>query len=99
VTRAGETQQRWLDYRRTGDQELRNRLILTYSPLVRYLASRLSSGLSHVDADAIVSWGMDGLTGAIESYDPAQDAEFEKYALARIKAQVFDELRRRDWTT
>jgi RNA polymerase sigma factor FliA len=46
VTRADETQQLWLAYRRTGDQKIRDRLILTYEPLLKYVASRLLVGLS-----------------------------------------------------
>ena len=43
--RSDETQQLWLDFRRTGDQKIRDRLILTYAPLVKYVAGRLGSGL------------------------------------------------------
>ena len=58
-------------YRRTGDQELRDRLILTYAPLVKYVAGRLGSGLpAHVDEGDLVSYGLLGLIGAIERYDP-----------------------------
>ena len=40
----------WHEYRRTRDQALRDRLILTYAPLVKYVAGRLGSGLpAHVD--------------------------------------------------
>ena len=98
TTRADETQQLWLDYRRTGDQKLRDRLILTYAPLVKYVAGRLGSGLpAHVDEGDLVSYGLLGLIGAIERYDPARDVKFETYAMARIKGQIIDELRSMDW--
>ena len=69
MTYAEEAQELWFDYRRTGDQQTRDRLILGYEPLVNYFAGRLGSGVAgHVDAGDIVSWGMSGLSGAIERY-------------------------------
>jgi RNA polymerase sigma factor FliA len=98
VPRSDETQQLWLDFRRTGDQKIRDRLILTYAPLVKYVAGRLGSGLpAHVDEGDLVSYGLLGLIGAIERYDPSRDVKFETYAMARIKGQIIDELRSMDW--
>ena len=98
MSRADETQSLWLEYRRTGDQRLRDRLVLTYAPLVKYVAGRLGSGLpAHVDEADLVSYGLLGLMGAIERYDPERDVKFETYAIARIKGQIIDELRAMDW--
>src|SRR5213082_3712323 len=98
VSRADDTQSLWLEYRRTGNQALRDRLILTYAPLVKFVAGRLGSGLpAHVDEGDLVSYGLLGLIGAIERYDPARDIKFETYAIARIKGAIIDELRALDW--
>jgi len=98
VSRADETQGLWLEYRRTGDQAIRDRLILTYAPLVKYVAGRLGSGLpAHVDEGDLVSYGLLGLMGAIERYEPDRDVKFETYAIARIKGAIIDELRAMDW--
>jgi RNA polymerase sigma factor for flagellar operon FliA len=98
VSRADETQSLWLEYRRTGDQGIRDRLILTYAPLVKYVAGRLGSGLpAHVDEGDLVSYGLLGLMGAIERYEPDRDVKFETYAIARIKGAIIDELRAMDW--
>ena len=79
-------------------QSLRERLILTYAPLVKYVAGRLGSGLpAHVDEGDLVSYGLLGLIGAIERYDPDRDIKFETYAIARIKGAIIDELRALDW--
>jgi RNA polymerase sigma factor for flagellar operon FliA len=96
---AGEdTQGLWREYRRTKDQKIRDRLILTYAPLVKYVAGRLGSGLpAHVDDDDLVSYGLLGLIGAIERFDPDRDIKFETYAIARIKGSIIDELRSMDW--
>jgi RNA polymerase sigma factor for flagellar operon FliA len=69
-----------------------------YSPLVKYVAGRLGSGLpAHVDEGDLVSYGLLGLIGAIERYDPDRDIKFETYAIARIRGSIIDELRALDW--
>jgi RNA polymerase sigma factor for flagellar operon FliA len=88
----------WRTFRRTGDQSVRDRLILMYAPIVKYVAGRLGSGLpAHVDEGDLVSYGLLGLISAIERYDPDRDVKFETYAIARIKGSILDELRSLDW--
>ena len=88
----------WREFRRTRDRQLRDRLILTYAPLVKYVAGRLGSGLpAHVEEGDLVSYGLLGLIGAIERYDPDRDVKFETYAISRIKGSIIDELRSMDW--
>src|ERR671929_1924659 len=88
----------WRDYRRTRDQRLRDRLILNYAPLVKYVAGRLGTGLpAHVDEGDLVSYGLLGLIGAIQRYELDRDVKFETYAIARIKGSIIDELRSLDW--
>ena len=98
MAKAEDTQSLWREYRRNRDQGLRDRLILTYAPLVKYVAGRLGSGLpAHVDEGDLVSYGLLGLIGAIERYEPDRDVKFETYAIARIKGSIIDELRAMDW--
>ena len=93
-----ESRDLWRQYRSTGDQRVRDRLILTYAPLVKYVAGRLGSGLpAHVDDEDLVSYGLLGLISAIERYDPTRDIKFETYAIARIRGSILDELRSLDW--
>ena len=88
----------WTEYKRTGDKRLRDRLILTYAPLVKYVAGRLGTGLpAHVDEGDLVSYGLLGLMNAIERFDPNRDIKFETYAISRIKGSIIDELRSMDW--
>jgi RNA polymerase sigma factor for flagellar operon FliA len=97
---AGDTDSKslWLEYRRTADKALRDRLILTYAPLVKYVAGRLGSGLpAHVEEADLVSYGLLGLMSAIDRYDPERDIKFETYAIARIRGSIIDELRTLDW--
>jgi RNA polymerase sigma factor for flagellar operon FliA len=98
VERAEDTGTLWRQYKSSRDQAVRDRLILTYAPLVKYVAGRLGSGLpAHVDEGDLVSYGLLGLIGAIERYDPDRDVKFETYAIARIKGSIIDELRAMDW--
>ena len=97
---AGESDSRclWLEYRRTRGKALRDRLIVNYSPLVKYVAGRLGSGLpAHVDEADLVSYGLLGLMSAIDRYDPERDIKFETYAISRIHGSIIDELRTLDW--
>ncbi len=88
----------WKQYRKTGERALRDRLILTYAPLVKFVAGRLGSGLpAHVDEGDLVSYGLLGLIGAIERFDPGREVKFETYAIARIRGAIIDELRALDW--
>jgi RNA polymerase sigma factor for flagellar operon FliA len=95
---AEDTKSLWREFVRTRDRRLRDRLILTYAPLVKFVAGRLGSGLpAHVDDGDLVSYGLLGLISAIERYDPERDVKFETYAIARIKGAIIDELRVMDW--
>ena len=88
----------WLEYRRTKDLALRDRLIVAYAPLGKYVAGRRGSGLpAHVDEADLVSYGLRGLIGAIERFDPERDIKFETFAMSRIKGAIIDELRALDW--
>jgi len=98
ATKSDDTAGLWRRYRETRDQGIRDRLILGYSPLVKYVAGRLGSGLpAHVDEQDLVSYGLLGLIGAIERFDPDRDVKFETYAIARIRGAIIDELRALDW--
>lgn len=88
----------WRRYKENNDPQARDELILAYSPLVKYVASRLASGLpAHVDEADLVSYGLLGLIGALERFDPTRHVKFETYAIARIKGSIIDELRAMDW--
>jgi RNA polymerase sigma factor for flagellar operon FliA len=88
----------WQEFKATGDTRLRERLILHYSPLVKYVAGRLASGLpSNVDRADFVSCGILGLMDAIEKFDPDRAVRFEPYAIRRIRGAILDELRALDW--
>jgi RNA polymerase sigma factor for flagellar operon FliA len=88
----------WNTYVDSRDAGLRDRLILHYAPLVKYVAGRVGSGLpAHVEQADLVSYGTFGLIDAITRYEPTREVKFESYAMARIRGAIIDELRNTDW--
>lgn len=88
----------WRRYKDHDDPVARDRLILTYAPLVKYVAGRMSSALpAHVEETDLISYGLLGLIGAVKRFEPDRQVKFETYAVARIKGAIIDELRSLDW--
>mgnify|MGYP000372923888 CR=1 FL=1 len=87
--------QSWFDRK---DPVARDRLIVHYSPLVKFVAGRVGAGLPNsVDSGDLVSAGVFGLIDAVERFDPARGVKFETFAVPRIRGAVFDGLRALDW--
>jgi RNA polymerase sigma factor for flagellar operon FliA len=96
--KAVELRELWHRCKIEGDERARERLVVAYSPLVKYVAGRMASGLpSHVEEADLISYGLLGLIGAIERYEPERQIKFETFAVARIKGAIIDELRSLDW--
>lgn len=88
----------WWTYMQSRSQSARDELVVFYSPLVKYVAGRLGSGLpSHIEQADLVSYGMFGLMQSIEKFDPAKGFKFETFAISRIRGSILDELRAIDW--
>jgi RNA polymerase sigma factor for flagellar operon FliA len=96
--KAIELKDLWRRYKRDGDQQARERLVVAYSPLVKYVSGRMASGLpAHVDEADLISYGLVGLINAIERFELEREIKFETYAITRIKGAIIDELRSLDW--
>ncbi len=88
----------WDRYKTKATQEIRDRLILHFSPLVKFVAGRVASGLpQRIEQSDLISYGIFGLIDAIEKFEPARGFKFETYAISRIKGAIIDELRSIDW--
>ena len=88
----------WRRYKRDGDQWARERLVIAYSPLVKYVSGRMASGLpAHVEEADLISYGLGGLISAIERFELEREIKFETDAITRIKGAIIDELRSLDW--
>ncbi len=93
-----EVDRLWSEYKRSGDRDVRDQLIVRYSPLVKFVAGRVSAGLPQsIEQADLVSYGMFGLIDAIEKFDTERNIKFETYAITRIKGAIIDELRSIDW--
>jgi RNA polymerase sigma factor for flagellar operon FliA len=96
--KAIELRDLWRRYKGTGDPHARERLVVAYSPLVKYVSGRMASGLpAHVEEADLISYGLVGLINAIERFDLSREIKFETYAITRIKGAIIDELRSLDW--
>jgi RNA polymerase sigma factor for flagellar operon FliA len=96
--KAVELKELWRRYKEDGDKRAREQLVLAFSPLVKYVAGRMSSGLpAHVEESDLISYGLLGLISAIERFDTSREIKFETFAMTRIKGSIIDELRSLDW--
>jgi RNA polymerase sigma factor for flagellar operon FliA len=96
--KAVELRDLWRRYKASGDLRARDRLVVAYSPLVKYVAGRMGAGLpAHVDEADLISYGLGGLISAIDRFDLAREIRFETYAITRVKGAILDELRALDW--
>jgi RNA polymerase sigma factor for flagellar operon FliA len=80
------------------NQDLRNRLVERYLPLVKYNGERIWSRLPEgVELDDLISAGIFGLMDAIDAFDLSRGVKFETYCVPRIRGAMLDELRTMDW--
>jgi RNA polymerase sigma factor for flagellar operon FliA len=93
-----ETMDLWTEYKRTGNPRLRDRLVLTFAPMVKYIVYRKAREIpARCEVDDFISCGLEALIKSIDRYDPDKGATLERYAWTRIHGAVLDELRRNDW--
>jgi len=95
---AQQTLALWKKYRETNDPALRDRLILTFAPLVKFIVYRKVREMpARCEVEDFISCGLEALIMSIDRYDPSKGATLEQYAWTRIHGAVLDELRRMDW--
>src|SRR6476660_1265380 len=90
----------WRAWIQNKDVAARDRLVLSYAPMVKYLACRKIRELpAHCELDDLVSCGLVALIQAVERFDPSRGVAFAQYAAMRITGAIVDELRRNDWAS
>jgi RNA polymerase sigma factor for flagellar operon FliA len=88
----------WREYMRTNDLALRDRLVLTFAPLVKYIVYKKVRELpARCDVEDFLSCGIEALMHSIDRYDPTKGATLEQFFWTRIHGAVLDEMRRQDW--
>jgi RNA polymerase sigma factor FliA len=92
-----EAESLWRAWKQRGDVRSRDRLVLAYAPMVKYLASRKARELpAHCELDDLISCGLVAIIESLDRFDPAKGATFEQYAWTRVAGSIVDELRRQD---
>jgi len=88
----------WKEYKETDSKIAKDKLLLEYSNLVKYIAQRIAINLpASVDRDDLISAGILGLVKAVETFEPQRGFKFETYAGHKIRGAILDELRALDW--
>lgn len=88
----------WQEYQKRPTPQLRERLIIEYSQLVKLVAGRLSMYLGYnVEYEDLVSYGIFGLIDAIDKFNADKNVKFETYASLRIRGSILDQIRKMDW--
>ncbi|MDR0904971.1 MAG: FliA/WhiG family RNA polymerase sigma factor [Oscillospiraceae bacterium] len=95
---AEELMQVWREYADTRSIELRDKLTLSYTGLVKSLVRRMMPRYGAVaEYDDMISCGVLGLIDAVEKFDLKQNVKFETYAVTRVRGEILDFLRSQDW--
>lgn len=93
-----ELDELWRRYKAEGTRRQRDRLIVHYAAVVKYVAGRVAAGLPrNVEMGDLVSSGMFGLIEAVERFEPERGFKFETFAISRIRGAMTDEMRAMDW--
>ncbi len=93
-----EVAKMWKNYATSPSPEIKEKLIIHYASLVKYIAGRLNMYLGqNVEYDDLISYGVFGLIDAIDKFDLTKEVKFETYASLRIRGSIIDHMRKMDW--
>lgn len=93
-----ELESLWHDYLRDKTKELRDKLIVQYLYLVRYVVGRVKVTLpATISVEDITGYGVEGLINAVERFSVQKNTRFETYALIRIRGSILDRIRQEDF--
>ncbi len=93
-----EERELWCEYYTNPNPQVKDKLILFYLPLVKYLAARLAIHLpAGISKEDLESYGVMGLLEALKKFNPERGVNFTSFAKLRIKGAMIDEIRRSSW--
>ena len=88
----------WHRFKKQGDLEARESLILKYTGVVKYAMNRLMmTPPSTVEYNDLYNCGILGLIHAVDRFDPSYGVKFQTYAIRRIRGEILDESKRMGW--
>lgn len=85
----------WEKYKSSKTPVIKKQIMVNYTNLVHYVIhnSKFMS-LNVVDEKDYFQFGIEGLSEAIDRFDPDYGTKFETYAIQRIRGKIIDELRK-----
>lgn len=88
----------WKEYKETGSKIAKDKLLMEYAQMVKYIAHRIAVNLpASVDRNDLISAGIMGLIKSVETFEPERGFKFETFAGHKIRGAILDELRGLDW--
>lgn len=89
-----EDRELWINYKKSGSLDIREKIIIKYIPLVKHVVSKFVNNLpKNIEYEDLVEYGIIGLLDAVAKFDITKDVDFKTYALLRIRGAIYDELR------
>jgi RNA polymerase sigma factor for flagellar operon FliA len=85
----------WLKYSETKSATIKKQIISNYTSLVHYVIHNYHfTSFDVVDEQDFFQFGIEGLSEAIDRFDPNYGTKFETYAIQRIRGKIIDEIRK-----
>src|SRR6476619_2336955 len=87
---------KFVEYRRTGERQLRNELIEAHQGLAAHIARRFANRGEQLDDLKQVAFV--GMLKAVERFDPDRGLEFSTFATATIEGELKRHFRDKTWS-
>ena len=85
----------WSEYKTEPTIGTKKQIMVNYTNLVHYVIHNSKfMNLNVVEEKDYFQFGVEGLSEAIERFDPEFGTKFETYAIQRIRGKIIDELRK-----
>ena len=85
-------------FAKRNDKSLRDKIIIQYLYLVKYVVSRVRCTLpATISPEDVAGYGVEGLIDAVEKFSVDKKTRFETYALIRIRGAILDKVRSDDF--
>lgn len=87
----------WEVYLKTKSVDIRNKIVVEYSPIVKKIASKVIGNYQYFSyLDDLVNEGIIALMDAVEKFDLDKNVKFETFASIKIKGAMIDFIRKQD---
>ncbi|MBU2492250.1 MAG: sigma-70 family RNA polymerase sigma factor [Bacteroidetes bacterium] len=85
----------WDTFKQEPSPSVKKQIMVNYTNLVHYVIHNSKfMNLTVVDEKDFFQFGVEGLSEAIDRFDPDYGTKFETYAIQRIRGKIIDELRK-----